>query len=88
MSHSKLRPFTDQDWQAFAGCECLSPFIAELPGHVVIRDGRVVQLIDDTTQSVFHKEFETFELAVLASETIAGYEKPEVMARLIGLEVL
>lgn len=44
-----LRPFTKQDWAAFAGCESAFPWIAELDeeGTVLILDGTTLQMVAD-----------------------------------------
>jgi hypothetical protein len=37
-----FRPFTDSDWNAWAGCESESPMICETDNFTVIIDGEVI----------------------------------------------
>lgn len=45
LSAATFRPFTAEDWQAYAGCETPEPRIAELGEMTLIMDGLQVQLI-------------------------------------------
>jgi hypothetical protein len=47
---AQFRPFTDADWQGFAGCETADPQIAEVGDMVVIIDG------DEVTFNLFGEE--------------------------------
>lgn len=71
----KLRPFTEQDWWAFAGCDSDTPLVCYVPnGPAVIVDGPVVAVIDldddptDGSDGTYH--YSSHADAVSAAELV------------------
>lgn len=51
---SKLRPFSEDDWACYAGCESEDPMIYDTDDYVVVVDGLTVTLVlDDYCIEVF-----------------------------------
>jgi hypothetical protein len=42
---TRLRPFTQWDWNAFSGCDSATPMIAEGPFWTLVLDGRGVEFL-------------------------------------------
>jgi len=49
-----FKPFTQNDWYAFSGCESADPKIAydEVAKMAIIMDGEVIEFIDDDDESI------------------------------------
>ena len=45
IARSTFRPFTNSDWDAFAGCESADPLIAEDGDYVIVLDGDQVNVL-------------------------------------------
>ena len=85
-----LRKFDKVDWYGFAGCESAEPEIGETANHdhVVVLDGRTVQLFAATeadADSTWHREFSDEGLARSSAEMILGAADPREAARVLGL---
>lgn len=88
-SPSPLRPFTKDDWSAFAGCESETPALGELDCGLVILDGKHVQLmLEEAPGGAFGRDFETEDLALAAAEGILLSTSPLALAALLGLKEL
>jgi hypothetical protein len=42
VARTEFVPFTDTDWQAWAGCESENPLIGYTPDYIIIIDGETI----------------------------------------------
>lgn len=42
---NEFRPFTDNDWASFAGCESQDPLICEKEDYAIVIDGDTVNMV-------------------------------------------
>lgn len=45
LAATTMRPFTENDWDCFAGCETANPTIGEFGDYLLVRDGDVLNLL-------------------------------------------
>jgi len=62
----KMRPFTNSDWDAYAGCESSNPYICETEDYTVVIDGNTLSF--DRYNEDFTVDFVQFKLG----EAVAG----------------
>lgn len=48
IAKSEFRPFNENDWDSYSGCESAEPLIAELEDFVIVIDGDEVYFEDET----------------------------------------
>jgi hypothetical protein len=46
VARARFEPFTETDWDAFAGCSSENPLIAEVDHYILIIDGAEIQVTD------------------------------------------
>lgn len=81
---SLLRPFTDQDWQAYSGCEGKAPEIAETDEGIFILDGDTIN-VDLFTDGHITTFAGTFVNHAQAREVVEFLIKnPKLVFRFLG----
>lgn len=77
LMNANMRPFTPNDWSAFAGCETPSPFIGTTGPYVIVLDGAKLFLLKEGDDG----EGCTYELSAVLNAVWAGLFEGAMIAQ-------
>lgn len=79
MSQIELRPFDEEDWFAFAGCESDNPLIAYCRDFVLVLDGDRAEIYRESASYTRTWTFPDHGTAMLFALSVRGVEPDHIL---------
>lgn len=75
----ELRPFDEEDWFSYAGCESENPMIAYCRDFVLILDGEHTEIYRQASSYMQHWTFPDHGTAMLFALSVRGTEPDHIL---------